>query len=147
MEKAWRSTIFLLGMHCLMLLAHNLKFHLVRSIHCCSPPLSIIMLSLSTTAWKEKRPGRISLKLLALVAVGANFAEAGRLRVSRVYSFVLESVRFLSMHLLTHLLSYFHRPSPTTLHLHCPSHSPTRAVVILLATATSLPPVILPASV
>jgi hypothetical protein len=73
-----------------MLLAHNLKFHLVRSIHCCSPPLSIIMLSLSTTAWKEKRPGRISLKLLALVAVGANFAEAGRLRVSRVYSFVLE---------------------------------------------------------
>jgi hypothetical protein len=47
------------------------------------------MLSRSITAWKEKRPGRISLKLLALVAVGANFAEAGRLRVSRVF---LESV-------------------------------------------------------
>ena len=38
-EKAWRSTFFLLGMHCLMLLAHNLKFHLVRSFHCCSTPL------------------------------------------------------------------------------------------------------------
>jgi hypothetical protein len=44
-------------------------------------PLSVIMISLST-AWKEKRPGRICLKLLALVAVGANLAEAGRPRVS-----------------------------------------------------------------